>query len=66
MNKWNYIEKISAKSDKYGDKLLLLMEKNNKSNLRDITLEEAKEFWEALEKEILKVKRRKGRWKLKR
>jgi len=50
MSKWNYIEKISAKSDKYGDKLLLLMDKYNKNNLRDITLEEAKEFWEELEK----------------
>ena len=48
MSKWNYIEKISAASSRYGDKLLELMEKHNKSNLRDITLEEAKEFWEAL------------------
>lgn len=51
MSKWNYIKKISATSDKYGDKLLLLMDKYNKSNLRDITLEEAKEFWEMLKKE---------------
>lgn len=51
MSKWNYIEKISVKSDKYGDKLLLLMDKYNKSNLRDITLEEAKEFWVELENE---------------
>ena len=51
MDKWNYIEKISAVSDKYGDKLVLLMDKYNKNNLRDITLEEAKEFWEALENE---------------
>lgn len=50
MSKWNYIEKISVESDKYGDKLLELMDKYNKSNLRDITLDEAKEFWEALEK----------------
>lgn len=50
MSKWNYIEKISAASDKYGDKLLLLMGKYNKNNLRDITLEEAKEFWKELKK----------------
>ena len=62
MNKWNYIEKISAVSDRYGDKLVLLMDKYNKSNLRDITLEEAKEFWEELESfrkkvsEIQKIK----------
>ena len=50
MSKWNYIEKISAAGDKYGDKLQLLMDKYNKSNLRDITLEEAKEFWEEIKK----------------
>ena len=54
MSKWNYIEKISAKSNRYGDKLLELMDKYNKSNLRDITLEEAKEFWEKLENETRK------------
>ncbi len=47
----NYIKKISELSDRYGDKLLELMDKYNKNNLREITLEEAKEFWEALEKE---------------
>ena len=46
MSKWNYIEKISAAGNKYGDKLQLLMDKYDKSNLRDITSEEAKEFWE--------------------
>ncbi len=49
MSKWNYIEKISANSNRYGDKLLLLMDKYNKSNLMEITLDEAKEFWEMLE-----------------
>ena len=53
MNKWNYIEKISAVSDKYGDKLVELMDKYNKNNLRDITLDEAKEFWEELENETI-------------
>ena len=45
MAKDNYITLISSKSCRYGDKLLELMDKYNKPNLRDITLEEAKEFW---------------------
>ncbi len=53
MNKWNYIEKISAVSDRYGDKLVLLMDKYNKNNLNEITFEEAKEFWEELENETI-------------
>ncbi len=52
MSKDDYIKLISDKSDKYGNKLVLLMDKYNKNNLRDITLEEAKEFWEELEKEL--------------
>jgi len=50
MNKDDYIKLISSNSNRYGDKLLLLMDKYNKSNLRDITLAEAKEFWEKLKK----------------
>ena len=46
MSKDDYIKLISSKSDRYGDKLVLLMDKYNKNNLRDITLDEAKEFWE--------------------
>ena len=49
MSKWNYIEKISTKSDKYGDKLVELMDKHNAINLQEITYEQAKEFWEELE-----------------
>ena len=52
MSKDDYIKLISSNSDRYGDKLVLLMDKYNKNNLRDITLDEAKEFWEALEKEL--------------
>lgn len=48
MSKDDYIKLISSKSDRYGDKLLLLMEKYNKSNLKDITLDETKKFWEEL------------------
>jgi hypothetical protein len=51
MNKDDYIKLISSNSSRYGDKLLLLMDKYNKSNLRDITLTEAKEFWEKLKNE---------------
>ena len=51
MSKDDYIKLISSKSDRYGDKLVLLMDKYNKNNLRDITLDEAKEFWEELENE---------------
>ena len=51
MSKDDYIKLISSNSDRYGDKLVLLMDKYNKNNLRDITLEEAKEFWEELENE---------------
>ena len=51
MSKDDYIKLISSNSSRYGDKLLLLMEKYNKSNLKDITLDEAKEFWEELENE---------------
>lgn len=51
MNKWEYIKKISSKSDKYGDKLVELMHKYNALNLEEITLEQAKEFWEVLKNE---------------
>ncbi len=51
MSKDDYIKLISSNSDRYGDKLVLLMDKYNKNNLRDITLDEAKEFWEELENE---------------
>lgn len=50
MDKWYYINLISDLSDKYGDKLLALMEFYCKNNLREITLEEAKEFYEKLNK----------------
>lgn len=51
MSKWDYIKKISAKSDKYGDKLVELMHKYNALNLQEITHEQAKEFWKELENE---------------
>lgn len=51
MDKDDYIILISSCGSRYGDKLLELMEKYNKPNLREITLEEAKEFWEEIENE---------------
>ena len=53
MDKWNYIKKISAASDKYGDKLVELMHKYNALNLQEITYEQAKTFWKELENEWL-------------
>lgn len=48
MNKWEYIEIISNYSNRYGDKLLELLDINEKDNLQEITFEEAKEFYENL------------------
>ena len=53
MSKDDYIKLISSNSDKYGDKLVLLMDKYNAINLQEITYEQAKEFWEELENEII-------------
>lgn len=46
-----YLEKISKMSNRFGDKLLELMERNNKVKLIDITNIEAKEFYDYLIKE---------------
>lgn len=48
MSKDFYIKKISELSDRYGDKLLLLMDKYNVDNLSTITAEDAKEFYEQI------------------
>lgn len=42
----DYLNLIGKKSNKFGDKLLQLMNTYNKSRLIDITYEEAKEFYE--------------------
>lgn len=47
----DYLSKISDASNRYGDKLLSLMQLNNKKCLRDITLEEAKSYYEMFIKE---------------
>lgn len=53
MEKDYYIRLISTfdLNDKYGRWLIALMDKYNKYCLRDITLNEAKEFWNYLVKE---------------
>lgn len=49
MDKWEYISEISRRSDEYGNLLIELMERNNKNSLREITEQEAKEFYEEIE-----------------
>lgn len=44
MNKWEYIRLISDISDRYGDKLLMMLEYYGKNNIQEITFEEVKEF----------------------
>lgn len=46
MTKSYYIELISNASDKYGNKLVELMDKHNANNLQEITLEQAQSFYE--------------------
>lgn len=41
-----YLTQISQTSNRLGDKLMLLMNTYNKNCLRDITLDEAREFYE--------------------
>ena len=48
MDKWEYIKIISNYSNKYGDKLLELLDINEKTNLQEITLDEAKRYCEKL------------------
>lgn len=53
MNKDDYIDKIKEFSDEYTDYLLMLMDKYNKSSLREITYEEIKEYYDELKEKIL-------------
>ena len=48
LNKWDYVRLISEDSDRYGDKLLQMMEQYDKGSLIEVTLEEVKEFYEQL------------------
>lgn len=47
--KWEYIDLISRYSDRYGNQLLALMEKFQVESLREITEDQAKEFWKILQ-----------------
>lgn len=50
MDKWDYIKLVSNISDNYGNELINMMEKYNKTNLQQITCEEAKKYYEQLNK----------------
>lgn len=52
MDKWDYINLISKYSDTYGNELINMMDKYNKCNLRQITLEEAKQYYNKLIKHL--------------
>lgn len=43
-----YIKLISGMSDRYGNKLLDCMDKNNVTNLHDISVQGLKEFYEQI------------------
>lgn len=43
-----YIKLISGMSDRYGNKLLDCMDKNNVINLHDISVQDLKEFYEQI------------------
>lgn len=45
-----YLSEISNRSNRFGDKLLDLMNKFDKNCLKDITLDEAKTYYEELVK----------------
>ena len=52
MHKDFYIILISQLSDRYGNELINMIEQYNKSNLREITYEEAKEYYEKLKEQL--------------
>lgn len=43
--KWDYIKKISGKSDRYGNLLVAMMDEFEALNLQMITLDQAMQFW---------------------
>ena len=48
MDKWHYIRLVSKASDAYGSELVKMMDKYDKDNLLQITLEEAEEYYKQL------------------
>lgn len=53
MDKWEYIKRISEESDHYGDKLLDLMDKCGACNLREVSEDAAKTYYERLKNDTL-------------
>lgn len=53
MDKWEYIKRISEASDHYGDKLLDLMDKCGAYNLREVSEDAAKAYYEQLKNDTL-------------
>lgn len=51
MDKWEYIRLINShpKNNRYGCLLIELMEINNKTNLRSVTLKECEDFYKSLQ-----------------
>lgn len=50
MDKWDYIKLISNASDKYGYLIIEMLNKYGAQNTREITEEQAKEFYETVVK----------------
>lgn len=50
-DKDDYIRKISAMSDRYGNLLITLMERYGRMNLQEVTEAEAREFYDEIRKE---------------
>ena len=46
-----YIKLISGLSNRYGDKLLDCMDKNNVTNLHDISVQDLKEYYESIKQD---------------
>lgn len=56
-DKWHYIGKISQLSREYhAEYMINMLDKYNKNNLQEITLNEAKEFYEELICKISSIK----------
>ena len=55
LDKDDYIEMISLLSDQYGNELIKMMERYNKPNLREITYEEAIEYYGKLKERLFYV-----------
>ena len=46
MDKYDYIKILSKESDKYGNILIQMMDRYDANNLRDMSEEQVKEFYE--------------------